>query len=92
MPTKVLAMWGVSNVVCNSADDASKVIGEESLLVNVVTALGAHESRLHVEALWTIGNLLTCASANDLAYLLNAYPGLLQAYMESISGGKDNAI
>jgi len=83
-------MWGVSNVVCNSAEDAGKVINQSpGLLVNVISALGATDPRIQVEALWAVGSLLTVSSANDLAYLLNGYPGLLQAYIEAISGKGD---
>lgn len=64
----MLAMWGVSNVVCNSAEDAGKVINQSpGLLVNVVSALGATDPRIQVEALWAVGSLLTVSSANDLA-------------------------
>ena len=87
----MLALWGVSNVACNSAEDAGRVIGTDALLVNVVSALGAPDQRISVEALWTVGHLLTVSSTNDLAYLLNSYPGLLQVYIEAISG-KNNAI
>ena len=95
MTSKAHAMWGLSNIACNSEQDAGLIIEKSELLLNIVSALNSPEVCMKREAYYVISNLLSTASIQDLVVLLDQYPSLLQRFVEGlslVSGGADQKL